>query len=763
MPHISRAVELLALATTAAAAPPRPLDGHAVLLLLLELSVLVGLARILSEVAKRLDQPAVIGELLAGILLGPSVFGALAPDAFAWLFPPSAAQLHLLEAISWIGMLLLLLLTGLEIDVRALREIGGPTLTTASVDMIVSAGCGFALGMALPDSLLARPDQRGIFAAFLGTAVAISAMPVIAKILLDLDLLKRNVGMVTLSAGVIDDTVGWIALSVISAMAAFGSFQPARLAQVLALTALFLVACRYVLFPAIRRGLKFIDDRKELQGTDLAAIFVITLALAAATELIGIHAAFGALVAGIVLRQAPRLRWRSVHNLDTVVQAIFSPIFFAFVGVKVDLGAVESVGLVAAAVGVSVASKLVGCTAGGLLGGLGLWESFSVGCGMSARGAMGLVVALVGLSLGILNAESYTLIVIMAVATSVLAPPMLRWAVRRVPLSESEQLRVSDDIARPHFRKERIKVMVPMAGGPNAMRALAIAAPLARREGSTLTVLSVVSPAGGAAEPPRSLRDRLFGPRRARAASSESVFAQAAPTAAAWKVTLDRRAVQSESPVDAIVKETGRNYDLLVLGASGDHRSLHSRALEDIIRRSPCHVAIFKNKDREEKASYRDILVPSEGSYFANVALELAAAYAEEVGARVTLLHVLESHATRPDVVDEEAVHDAATVELLRTTLRASIAPILKRFKVEVDVRITEGDHANSTIVREVAEGPYDLLVIGAENRAVVEGLFLGRGTEYVVDEATCSVLVVIPEGISGPSARPGAPKGAGR
>jgi len=735
-----------------AAAPLRPLDAHAILVLIFQLAVLVAVARILSEVARRLDQPAVIGELLAGILVGPSVLGALAPGAFAALFPPVEAQMHLLEAISWLGMILLLLLTGLETDVHAMREIGRPAILASVCGMVVPFAGGWALAAALPDSVLANPGQRGIFCAFIATTMTISAMPVIAKILLDLNLLKRNVGMVTLSAGIIDDTIGWIILSVIAGIATSGGFDPSRLALVLVQTGVFLVACRYVVFPVARVALKYVDDTKELGGTDMALIFVFTLVLAGATEAIGIHAVFGAFIAGVILRQAPRLRWRTVHKLESVVQSIFAPIFFAFVGVKVDLTQLGSASVIASVLVVAIVTKVVGCALGGLLGGLTFWESVSIGVGMSARGAMGLVVALVGLSLGILNAEMYSVIVLMAVATSLIAAPLLRFTVSKIRISEEERLRISDDIEHAHFRKERIKVIVPMSGGPNAPRALAIAAPLARRQGSTLTVLAVLTPEGTASAPlPSTLRERLFGGRKAPAARKEAVFAQAAPVAEEWKVTLDRRTAEAANPAEAIIKETGRGYDLLFLGASSEKHSLHQHLLEDIIRRSPCHVAIFKSRDTEPRRAYLNILVPSEGSYFANVAFELAAAYAEEVGARVTLFHVIESQSTKPSVEHEEGAPDRATTELLRATLRASIAPVLKRFKVDVEVRIAEGDFVNSAILREAAEGTYDLLVIGAENRALLEGLFLGHGTEYVVDEAPCSVLIVIPEGISGP------------
>src|SRR5580658_7294521 len=194
----------------------RPLSGHAIVLVLLQLSVLLTVARLGSELVKRVGLPSVIGELAAGILVGPSFLGHFWPEAFSLLFPSDVEQAHLLEIMSWFGMILLLLLTGIETDLRLLKNLGRSAFAASLFGMAVPFAFGFGLGWWIPDSFVAQPDHRTIFALFLATAVAISAMPVIAKILIDLDLTKRNIGVVILSAGVVDDTTGWIVLSMIA-------------------------------------------------------------------------------------------------------------------------------------------------------------------------------------------------------------------------------------------------------------------------------------------------------------------------------------------------------------------------------------------------------------------------------------------------------------------------------------------------------------------------------------------------------------------
>ncbi|MEQ1856937.1 MAG: cation:proton antiporter, partial [Longimicrobiales bacterium] len=238
-----------------------PISGQSILTLLLQLASMLLLARGLAEVARRIGQPAVIGELLAGVLLGPTVLGHFAPGVFEWAFPPEESQRHLLEIISWLGMVLLLLLTGIETDLRAMRNLGRPAFMASVFGMVIPFATGLALGWILPDSLLTDPANRPVFALFLATTMAISAMPVIAKILLDLDLISHRIGVVILSSAVVDDTIGWLILSVIAGIAAGGAFSPADLGLTLVWLVAFLTAMRWVAYPGLRVALQYVNER----------------------------------------------------------------------------------------------------------------------------------------------------------------------------------------------------------------------------------------------------------------------------------------------------------------------------------------------------------------------------------------------------------------------------------------------------------------------------------------------------------------------
>ena len=739
----------------------KPLPGHAILLVLLQLSALLVTARLGSEFVKRLGLPTVVGELAAGILLGPTVFGHYFPQAFAQLFPPVSEQFHLLEIISWLGMVLLLLLTGLETDVRLLRNLGRTAIGASVFGMIVPFAFGLALGWVMPDRYVAAPDHRTIFALFLATAMSISAMPVIAKILLDLDLTRRNIGVVILSAGVVDDTTGWLILSLIAGAATTGTADVGALAVSLGGTFLFLLGSAFVLYPLLRWGFRVATDRLLSKDSDLVLMIVVTLLCAAVTEMLHVHAVFGAFVAGCVIRQVPRLREETLHKLESVTFAIFAPIFFGIVGLKVDLWRLESGSMLLNVLGVATAGKLVGCTVGSLLGGLTLGESLSIAVAMNARGAMELVVATIGLSLGILNQEMYSIVVMVAVTTSFMAPLLLRLTMRMVRVTDEEAARMAADEAKGVFDPERLRVLVPTAGGPNALVASGIGMRVARRSAHPLTLLYVERVSGWTS--------RLFGSDEGKNLSQhlDKVRAMAS---AAGVAPPDVRRQTSRDVVRTIGNESSKGYDLMLVGASDSRRGLAGAKLEKLIAEASCHVAIVKHKG-ENGAFGRRLLVPIDGSFFSRVAVEFAIRYAEGAGegSEVTMALVTEPGAGRrgqstPPLpltgpitgrsVTAVAPGRANSVMLMVDSLAQDgglekLSPVFKATKIKTRVIVRQPSPAGSDrlpILSEANSGKYDMIVLGAEHRAIHYRLFFGYDNEKLVEESRITVVLVVPK-----------------
>jgi Kef-type K+ transport system membrane component KefB/nucleotide-binding universal stress UspA family protein len=721
-----------------------PLSGHAILVLLIQLVALLFLARVLAEAMRRLGQPAVIGELLAGILLGPTVLGHFAPDVFLSIFPPDAAQFHLLETISWLGLILLLLLTGLETDLRVMRTLGPAALYASAGGLTVLFASGLLFGYQLPAEFLVDTAKRPLFAALLATALAITALPVIGKILIDLNLIRRNLGVITLSAAVVDDTVGWLVLGVIAGIAEAGTFSASRLAMSLGGLAAFLAALRWIVFPAFSRTVRYINESVGIGGADLTIILVGTFAAAAATEAIGVHAVFGAFVFGLMVRQVPRVRPASLHTLEQFVLSALSPIFFAFVGLKVDLWTLTGWQVPLLFILVAVAGKTLGCYAGARLGRTPHWEALALGFGMNARGAMGLIVALIGLTLGLLTPEMFSIVVLMAVVTSFLAPVLLRLVLPKLTLTDEERKRLDAGTRRSLLPEGAVRVLVPTAGGGNAMGAFALAAPLVKEREGTLTALYVERPTQ------RGFVRRLLRPGADLAGRGlEAHLEAAAALLGDARKRLTTRRVRAESAAAAVLEESARDYDLLMIGAAPQHLVAHSM-IADVMSGARLPTVIVRSTGATPPPVFRTILVPIEGSSYSRIAAEFAFAYAAAAGARVTLLHVLNEarvftgSLAMPDSRESHAVGRAQEAKLAER-IRADYGPFAEEHEIALNVRVLASGDPGGTIIEESRTGYYDLLVLGAENKMLAQPLFFGQGTAAIVERAGCTTAVVVP------------------
>ena len=256
-----------------------PIGAYQIFLFLVQFAVLLASARLLGEVMKRYGQPPVFGELLAGIALGPSLFGWFAPDLFIALFPREALQYQLLELISWLGMIFLLLFTGLETDLTILRKLGRPAVLASVLGVFLPFTLGYILGTAIPERLVPHPEQRLIFHLFMGTAMAIPAVPVIAKILMDLNVLRRNVGAIIMGAAIVDDIAGWTILSMLIGMTTKGVLNLRDVAISVFQTVAFVTVALLVGIQLVRRLMRWVDERVLVEEGHITTVIVITLIL----------------------------------------------------------------------------------------------------------------------------------------------------------------------------------------------------------------------------------------------------------------------------------------------------------------------------------------------------------------------------------------------------------------------------------------------------------------------------------------------------
>ncbi|HEX8501797.1 MAG TPA: cation:proton antiporter [Pyrinomonadaceae bacterium] len=397
-------------------------------LLILQIVVICSVARALGWAFARLHQPRVVGEIVAGILLGPSLFGWAAPEAMASLFPPQG--LGAIYSLSQVGLLLFMFQVGLELDVGRLRRMGRTVVLTSNVSILVPFLGGAVLALFLHGQLSDASVPVGLFALFMGTAMSITAFPVLARILTERKLMQSRVGSIAISCAAVDDITAWCLLALLTALVRTGAGSP--LWFTVGGLVVFVALMLWVVRPLLARSGAF-DGEKT--STD-ALVFAVMLALVAAwvTEWLGVHALFGAFFAGAILPRSEALTRGVVGRLKFVNTVLLLPLFFAFTGLRMSVGLLGGGALwfyTALILTVAVAGKMLGCVASVRLSGMSWHDALSVGLLMNTRGLVELVILNVGLDLRVISPTVFSMMVLMALVTTFMTTPLLDLLSRR--------------------------------------------------------------------------------------------------------------------------------------------------------------------------------------------------------------------------------------------------------------------------------------------------------------------------------------------
>jgi Kef-type K+ transport system membrane component KefB len=708
----------------------KPLGEHELLLLLLQFVLLLVVARALGEVATRVGLPSVVGELLAGFLLGPSLLGNIAPGLFESIFPHKVEQVHLLEVVSWLGVIMLLILTGLETDIGLIVRKGKGAAAISLGGIAVPFVSGVALGFILPKDFVAAPDKRLVFALFIGTAMSISAIPVIAKVLMEMKIIRRDIGQITLAAGMIDDTVGWILLSVVAGLASSGRISPLVAGKSI-LSVLLVLGLSYTvgrkLVGAIIRGL---DNQVGGDMVKITALMALALAFGAVTQALKLEAVLGAFIAGVLVGQVKRFDDRLRHIFEQVALGVFAPVFFAASGLRVDLGRlaepkVLGVGMLVLAI--AILGKFVGAYAGAKATRMGHWESLSLGAGMNARGAMEIIVATIGLSRGILTPEMYSIILMVAVVTSLMAPPILRWTLGHVELGEEEKERLeTEERRRESFVGNLKRVLLPVRAEGESDLAAKVVGLLVSDEDVEVTNLYLHR--NGDGDDVERAKEVIEGH---------------------LEQTRTRVKADEDSPSQVILEEARRGYDLLVL-AAGEHRTsgagpLFGGMVDEVIQEAPCPLLVVSSPDGDGQEAHVDrlpggyVLVPMSGSDVDRYAAEVAFSIAAGTDTAVDVVHVVSGPQHTLRLGGDEAVLQAVEIG---EDLVAQVAELGRSMGATVNTDVLVADQPESAIV-ERAQRRADLVVLASSRKPVTQRAFFGHRIDYVVAHAPCPVVVV--------------------
>jgi Kef-type K+ transport system membrane component KefB len=717
-----------------------PLDEHEVLVFLVQLILLIGVARTLGGVLKRLGQPPVVGELLAGIVLGPSVFQRVWPSGYDWVFTSEPVVNSAVFAIAWLGVIMLLVAIGFETDLAVIRQFRRAALWVSGGSLLVPLVLFGALAFAVPDSFIGANGTRAVFAPFFALALSVSALPVVAKILQDLGFLRRNFGQITLAAGMTMDSIGWLILAALSGVALQGNLNLGSLLVSLGGLLVFLVV-------AATAGRWLIDQmfRRSLRGGSsvtaaLSTTVVAALIGGAITQALNLEAILGAFIMGILLgvtrHQLPRVQ----EILETITASFFAPVFFAYTGLRVDFGALESGSAVVWTVVVvvlAVVAKVVGTWLGAWRGGLEPREGLALGAGLSALGAMGIVVAIIAFNLAVVSESGFTVLVLAAIVTSLVAPALLRLVVRDWEIPVSERRRLDEESLRDASVILRTRrVLLPTRGGANSAYAAKLLAGMFTQLDVTVMSVDVVE---------RGLIDRL----RHRGDTSSDPTDVLSVLAGLDHVTTRSLRRSARSVEDAIVDEARLGYDLVVLGAS-EEESEGTRLFSTLVDRTlstvqiPSLVVRFPSSMRVTDALPSHVLVPVTRTISARAAEEIAYSIVKASGGSVVAMHVInrpEGHGMMLAQVQADAAREAAADML------AQAVELGDRLGIGVTTTIRVAPNAEEELVAAANGGDFDLLVLGTATRPLSDRAFLGHRSSYIIENAAIPVVIVsLPE-----------------
>lgn len=638
-----------------------------------QVTLLIMVGRLLGELMQRLGQPAVMGQIIGGVILGPSVFGAFAPNLQQAIFPLEPSGREMLKAISELGILMLLLLTGMETDLALVKRVKHSAAFTSAGGIILPFICGYALGEYLPDNLLPDPHRRIMTSLFLATALSISSVKIVAAVLREVDFLRRDLGQVILASSILDDTIGWIILALIGGLAAHGTVQLTSLVLSVSGTALFLAVCFTVGGAWVARIIRWSNDSFIMEMPVISVILVLMFVLALLTNFIGVQTVLGAFVAGIMIGQSPILTKHIEEQLRGLIVALFMPVFFGVAGLSVDLKVLADprLGLLTLLV-IAIASvgKLGGCYLGSRLSGLGHAEGTAVGLGMNARGSTEIILATIGLGLGVLNQQLFTVIVLMAMVTTLCMPPLLRWALARVPPREDERRRIEIESAEERELLPKIeRMLVGLDAHEPENFAARLAGWLIGARQISATVLDWSDDRNGTAPKPRRAPSELLleateEARRAglvrQEANARRKPADGHPLAAAAKeprngaqsATMDLVTVMQPKSRDeateakfaqAILDEVANGYGMIFIGTgplakTGEFQDSLKKIVHDY--KGPVALLFGQHGTAGENEPLKKILVPTIGSDYSRFGAEIAVAIAKGCGASITALHV---------------------------------------------------------------------------------------------------------------------------
>lgn len=725
----------LIVGATAALAADETSHRQATFFLALLLMMVCG--RLLGEAMIRLGQPSVVGQLLAGMLLGPSVLGVLWPDLQHSLFPNTDEQKLMIDAIAQVGVLLLLLLTGMETDLRLIRKVGRAAISVSISGVAVPFICGAALAWFLPDSLLPDSNKRLLTSLFLATALSISSIKIVAAVVREMNFMRRNLGQVIMASAVLEDTIGWVIIAIIFGIAGADQIDLMHIARSVIGVLIFLVASFTIGRRLITLLIRWSNDHLTSEFAVITTILVLMLAMALLTNVLGVHFILGAFISGVLIGESPILTKYIDTQLRGLIVAFFMPVFFAVAGLSADftiLGDPYLLAMTLVLIAVASVGKFLGAFVGAELGGLTRREGLALGCSMNARGATEVIVATIGLSMGALSQDLFTMIVAMALVTTLAMPPMLRMALASLPMGKDEKERLDrEEFEAKGFVSNLERLLIAADQSASGKLASRLAGILAGRSGMPTTVLKLASPRANAknASLPADKNLEQAVKHAAETGETKDESEQAGPVDITVK---EATSVQDEV---AVFDEAKKGYDLLFIGSDGKTAKkgpLPAKVAPTVSAFEGPSAIVLARGDLAAQPLEAElkILVPITGTKASRQAAELAFSIAQ--GRQILALYVGSARRSR-----WRPLHDE------RQAILKDIVEMADRFNAKVEPIIRTKASPQEGILAEAKNGHFNLIVMGVSPRPGPE-LFFGDTATAILETSPVSLVFLSTE-----------------
>lgn len=407
------------------------LSHYEVIALLFSLGLMLVVARLVGELFRYFNQPMVVGEILAGIILGPTILGQLAPGFSEMVFPDSGGGAVALEGIVSLSAIMLLFIAGLEVEFNIVWSQGRAALSTSLMGMILPFGLGFAAAWYYPQFFgIEEESSRLVFALFLGTALCITALPVIARILLDINLFKSKVGMLLIASAMINDLLGWLIFSVVLSLMGQGG-EKMSLWTTIGLTLLFTFLTLSVGRILIDKAIPWVKRKFSWPGGLLSMALALCFLAGAFTEWIGIHGIFGAFIMGVAFGDSTHLSDSAREIIHQFVNNVFAPLFFVSIGLYVNFADSFNLMQFLVLLGLGYVGKVIGSGIGARIAGFDNKTSIGIGFGMNTHGAMDIILGLIALQAGLIAESVFVAIVVIALFTSMTGGALIKYWLNR--------------------------------------------------------------------------------------------------------------------------------------------------------------------------------------------------------------------------------------------------------------------------------------------------------------------------------------------